>query len=91
MLSCKDMTKLISDSLESKITLLQRMELRLHIMMCGMCRKFRRNAIALSMLVRRDNISSGSLANSAIVSPDSETLSSSAKERISSAIRQQLG
>ncbi len=91
MLNCKDMTKLISDSLERKITLRERMELWLHIMMCGMCRKFRRNAIALRMLVRREHISKEKLADSAAVVPDSQTLSSSAKERISSAIRQQLG
>ncbi|MDA0658567.1 MAG: zf-HC2 domain-containing protein [Planctomycetota bacterium] len=52
MLSCKDMTKLISDSLEAKISVRRRMELWLHIMMCRMCRRFRSNILELRRRVR---------------------------------------
>ncbi len=56
MLNCKDMTKLISDSLEGKISVRQRMELWLHIMMCGMCRRFRSNIIELRKRVRGSKV-----------------------------------
>jgi hypothetical protein len=52
VLNCKDTTKLISDSLEGKISLRQRMELWLHILMCGLCRRFRSNIIELRQRVR---------------------------------------
>jgi hypothetical protein len=46
------MTKLISDSLEERVSVRQCMELWLHIMMCGMCRRFRSNIIELRKRVR---------------------------------------
>ncbi len=52
MLNCKDMTRLISDSLDRKISLRQRLELWMHIAMCGMCRAFRANVIALRKIIR---------------------------------------
>ena len=91
MLNCKDMTKLISDSLERKITLRERMELWMHIMMCGMCRRFRSNALALRRRVRGTALPSEDYQAAGPYTNSSETLSSSAKERIATTIKQQLG
>lgn len=91
MLNCKDMTKLISDSLERKITLRQRMELWMHVMMCGMCRRFRSNSIALRRRVRGTTFPSKANQAAGPKTNSSEPLSSSAKERIATAIKRQLG
>jgi len=84
MLNCKDMTKLISDSLERKISFRQRMELRLHIMMCGMCRRFRTNIIELRKRVRGSKF----LLDQAEVT--AARMPQAAKARLEEAIKRQL-
>ncbi len=85
MLNCKDMTKLISDSLERKISLRQRMELWMHIMMCGMCRRFRTNIIALRRRVRgaRSLLKESEIPNT--------PLPPATKTRLEEAVKRQLG
>lgn len=85
MLNCKDMTKLISDSMERKISVRQRMELWLHIMMCGMCRRFRSNIIELRKRVR----GSKSLLDQADITP--APLPPATKARLEEVIKRQLG
>ncbi|MCA9193520.1 MAG: hypothetical protein KDB03_17230 [Planctomycetales bacterium] len=85
MLNCKDMTKLISDSLERKISVRQRIELWLHIMMCGMCRRFRSNIIELRKHVR----GSKGLLDQADVAP--VPLPPATKARLEEVIKRQLG
>jgi len=85
MLNCKDMTKLISDSLERKISFRQHMELWLHIMMCGMCRRFRSNIIELRKRVR------GSKTLWDRQETTSTPMLPAAKSRLEAAIKRQLG
>ena len=85
MLNCKDMTKLISDSLERKMSFRQRMELWLHIMMCGMCRRFRSNIIELRKRVR------GSKALLDQAEATAFPMSPAAKARLEEVIKRQLG
>ena len=40
MLRCKDIAKLLSDSLEKKLPWRQRVEIRLHLMICYVCRRY---------------------------------------------------
>jgi hypothetical protein len=42
MLNCRDLTKLVSESFDRRLTLGERMNLWMHITMCGTCRRFRR-------------------------------------------------
>ena len=85
MLNCKDMTKLISDFLEGKISVRQQMELWLHVMMCGMCRRFRSNIIELRKRVRGSN---GLLDHADIASAP---LPPATKARLEEVINRQLG
>ena len=89
-MNCKEMTKLISDSMEAKVTLRQRMELWMHIAMCGMCRSFRSNARALRRVCRSDDSQSVSGNAGGSLTTAEQSLSSSAKQRIASAIKKQL-
>lgn len=89
MLNCKDMTKVISDSLDRKITLRQRMELWMHIMMCGLCRRFRSNALAIRKKVRETSAQPSEIATAP--EPEDTPLSPAARKRIAAAMKEQLG
>ena len=41
MLNCRDLTRLVSESFDRKLTIRERMSLWMHISMCGICRRFR--------------------------------------------------
>ena len=43
MLNCREVTRLVSDSMERKLGLVDRMELRIHTMMCDGCKNFKAN------------------------------------------------
>lgn len=43
MLSCKEVTKLVSESLDHKLPWWKRMNMRLHLSMCKMCSGFRKD------------------------------------------------
>lgn len=47
MLSCKEVSRLISDSLEVQLPLRQRVSLRVHLFMCSFCSRFRRQMLFL--------------------------------------------
>ncbi len=47
MLSCKEVTQLCSQELDRKLSLLERMSLHTHLMMCTGCSNFRRQVGAL--------------------------------------------
>ncbi len=53
MLTCKDVSKLVSESLEHELPLRQRLAVRLHLMMCSLCRKYQRQTLLLRELFRR--------------------------------------
>ncbi|QDV15235.1 hypothetical protein CA51_51480 [Rosistilla oblonga] len=49
MLSCKEISKLVSESLETKLTLRQRVELWMHLRLCRLCAAFRRDVDTLHL------------------------------------------
>ncbi len=53
MLTCKEAARLISEGLDRKLSLRQRMSLRLHLIMCGACSAYRRQVETLNRVVRR--------------------------------------
>lgn len=53
MLTCKETARLISEGLDRKLSLWQRVNLRLHLMMCGACAAYRRQVETLNHIVRR--------------------------------------
>ena len=60
MLSCKEITQLISEGLDRRLSFWQRVGLRLHLMMCGACTAYRRQITALNKLVSAHFGESGS-------------------------------
>jgi len=40
MLNCQEVTRLVSEANERKLSVRERMEIRFHVMMCGPCTNF---------------------------------------------------
>jgi len=47
MLTCKDVSKLVSESLEHPLPFRRRMGVQLHLMMCSMCRAYQKQTLLL--------------------------------------------
>jgi len=53
MLSCKEISRLVSESLDRKLPLRQRIRVRLHLLMCRLCSRFRKQTHFLRDAARR--------------------------------------
>jgi hypothetical protein len=47
MFNCKRVTQLLSESLDRKLPLYQRMGMRIHLMMCKLCSRYREQLLFL--------------------------------------------
>jgi len=52
MLSCKEITSLVSQSLDGDLPFRQRLGVRLHLWMCSLCARFRRQLLFLHEAAR---------------------------------------
>lgn len=80
MLTCRDISKLVSESLDRDLPLRFRVELRLHLMMCGFCRAYKKQSLSLRKML--------SLHDAVLVDDASSDihLSAGAGERIKKAL-----
>ena len=53
MYSCKQVSRIVSESLDKKLSFWTRMQLWMHLGMCGLCKAFRKNMIRVDEEVRR--------------------------------------
>lgn len=50
--SCKHASHLVSESMDHPLAVRERMTLFLHLVMCSLCRRFRRQMTAISQAIR---------------------------------------
>jgi hypothetical protein len=74
MLNCNQTTQLVSQSLDRRLTLSERFELQLHLMLCKFCKRF-------SQQIKIMRVNMKTLINT-IENDDTIKLPSSAKNRI---------
>lgn len=78
MLDCRHATLLVSQSMEQRLTLRQRLALRLHLMMCDACTQFRKQLQLLRAAVAQ--------WGHKVEHDDTLALSSQARDRIAQAM-----
>jgi len=97
MLTCKETARLVSDGLDRKLSLRQRMNLRLHLMMCGACSAYRRQVETLNRIVRRwfgesaVEATPTATPTATATATDAPACPEQTKRRIIESIREQLG
>jgi len=77
MLSCKDVTRLLSESMDRSLPLGKRIGVRMHLLICRFCARYERQLLLIRETVRRISATEGGPAGAA-----GETLSEEARERI---------
>lgn len=76
MLSCKDATRLISESMDRSLPLRKRIGVRVHLLICRFCARYERQLLLLRETARRI------AAEGTPGEPSGETLSEGTRERI---------
>jgi hypothetical protein len=52
MLACREVTRLVSESLDRELSLGQRMSIKMHLMMCKLCSRYNKQLAALKEAIR---------------------------------------
>ncbi|HHJ39477.1 MAG: hypothetical protein AXA67_09185 [Methylothermaceae bacteria B42] len=55
MLSCKEATELVSKSMDTQLPWRERLALRLHLALCGMCRKYRMQLRMMQKVIQKSS------------------------------------
>ncbi|MCP2501923.1 MAG: zf-HC2 domain-containing protein [Deltaproteobacteria bacterium] len=81
MLSCKDVTQLISESMDHSLPFGKRVGVRLHLLICRFCARYERQLLLIRETMRRLVATEEKPGE-----PHGETLSVEARERIRNAL-----
>ncbi len=57
MFRCKDVSALVSRSMDTRLPLSKRMGIRFHLMMCRMCREYKNQLFLISRAMKRMDLS----------------------------------
>lgn len=83
MLTCKEVTHLISESLDRDLPLRQRMAMRLHLLMCKFCLRYKKQLLFIRDAIRQysNKIEEGTISPAI-------SLSTQARQRIQRLLNQ---
>ena len=81
MLSCRDVTQLISRSMDASLPVGKRIGVRVHLLICRFCARYEKQLLLIRETVRRL-----AAAEETGDSPTAEALSEEARERIRAAL-----
>jgi hypothetical protein len=51
MFNCKEVTRMVSESLDRELPLLQRIGIRIHLLMCKFCSRYRKKLLILREVI----------------------------------------
>ncbi len=77
MMNCQEISKKVSESFDRPLPIWQRLGIRMHLLMCKYCARFRRQILLLHKALQAFDIPA----------KEAESLSTEAKDRIRNAIR----
>jgi hypothetical protein len=81
MFNCKEVTRMVSESLDRKLPLHQRIGIRMHLLMCRFCSRYRKQLLLLRETMRLYDMQRVGLETPV-------TLPEEARERIKLSLRQ---
>ena len=70
MFSCKEVSQLLSESMDRSLPIYQRMLMRLHLMMCKYCSRLKEHFEALKIASRQEELYGNELDESRVLSRD---------------------
>jgi hypothetical protein len=70
MFNCREVTRLVSESLDRKLPLSERIGVRIHLLMCKLCPEARRQMLLLREAARLFTLESGGVGLDASLSPE---------------------
>ena len=80
MFNCKEVSRRVSESMDHKVPIYQRMLIRMHLLMCKYCTRFHRQIVMLRDLCRSHRLDENSIDPSVNLPQD-------ARERIRKALK----
>ena len=83
MFNCQAVTRMVSESLDRKLPFYQRMGIRMHLLMCKLCSRYRRQLLFLRETIRLQAASSEDIESAIVLPPGT-------RERIKRSIRNAL-
>jgi hypothetical protein len=81
--NCKAVTRMVSESMDRKLPFYQRIGIRMHLLMCRLCSRYRRQLSFLRETIRLQAASSEDIESAIVLPPG-------ARERIKRSIRNAL-
>jgi len=82
MFNCKEVTYMVSESLDRRLPFFKRIGIRMHLLMCKFCSRFRRQLLLLAKISQVHGTQLAQFEPSVTLSPE-------ARSRIKQAMRQQ--
>jgi hypothetical protein len=79
--NCREVTRLVSESLDRKLSLSQRIEMRIHFLMCKLCPEAKWQMLFIREAMRRFSLENVTLDSDGLLSPE-------ARDRINLSLRQ---
>jgi hypothetical protein len=70
MFSCKEVSQLLSESMDRSLPIYQRMLMRLHLLMCKYCARLKEHFEALKIASRQEELYGNELDESRVLSHD---------------------
>ena len=69
MFKCKEVTRMISESLDRELPFYQRIGIRMHLLMCKLCSRYRRQLLLMRETIRLQTASSEDIESEIVLPP----------------------